>query len=338
MSKVLITLMILIGFTHSTAAQESACEIGTAKKQDVFENMYSGINGFSKKLCDSMIDGSGFDEQMTMYLQDWKNKLTLNLEALDALKFDKDYLVTSSTNALLSFKQPTQLKVTNVRNGPVADLQLGGKSIAKLNKVDCKKYFQKKNCKQLFDDINQAIISPFDAIQKNTLAKRISAHEFKNKAWTNYFTNSRSQTSLDIFVNTLYYRNELKKETYVGPPDKQYFFIHPSLIMHYSKNAAKGERMQEALAIEWFGVNYWNRPTPIGWSIISTYADRASVKSVSHGIMVHVNNNYSFGFTTNSDKEHGIFVTFDLLKLFEDTKSNYKSYVSSAKDYLIQSD
>ncbi|MDO6447183.1 hypothetical protein Q4493_15535 [Colwellia sp. 1_MG-2023] len=333
MNKLLLCLMLLFVIPHTMVAQEFECAEGTLQKHSVFENMYVGVNSFAKKLCESMIDGSDYDEPMKLFIIDWKEKLTLNLQALDKLKFDKDLVVNSSYQALLAFKQPLNIRATNVNNGPEADLQLNGSSIATLKTIDCKPY-KKKNCKLLFNDINQAILAPYDAIQKNTLARKISAHEFKNKAWTNYFSNSRSQTSLDLFINTWYYKKDLQKETYVGPPNKQYFFIHPSVIMHYSDDADKGERMKEALAIEWFGVNYWNRSTPLGWSVISAYADRASVKSVSHGLMLHVNNSYSFGFTTNSDNEHGVFVTFDLLKLFEDSKSNYKNYINSAKGYL----
>ncbi len=333
MNKSLLCLILLFVIQNTIVAQEFECAEGTLQKQSVFENMYVGVNSFAKKLCESMIDGSDYDESMKLFIIDWKEKLTLNLQALDKLQFDKDLIVNSSYQALLAFRQPLNIRATNVNNGPEADLQLNGSSIATLKRNDCKSY-KKKNCKLLFNDVSQAILAPYDAIQKNTLARKISAHEFKNKAWTNYFSNSRSQTSLDLFINTWYYKKELQEETYVGPPNKQYFFIHPSVIMHYSDDADKGERMKEALAIEWFGVNYWNRSTPLGWSVISAYADRASVKSVSHGLMLHVNNSYSFGFTTNSDNEHGIFVTFDLLKLFEDSKSNYKNYINSAKDYL----
>ena len=103
--------------------------------------------------------------------------------------------------------------------------------------------------------------------------------------------------------------------------------------MQYIDHASDGEQMKEALAVEWLGVNYWNWKIPFGISAVSTYADRASVKDISHGLMFHVNNKYSFGLTRNGD-DNGIFFTLDLLKLFEDKQSNFTKYRDSAKGYF----
>jgi len=57
--------------------------------------------------------------------------------------------------------------------------------------------------------------------------------------------------------------------------------------------------------------------TPLGISIISTYADRAGTKDVGHGLMFHYDHVYSLGVTRHGD-DTGVFLSIDLQKLFTD--------------------
>ena len=150
----------------------------------------------------------------------------------------------------------------------------------------------------------------------------------KSLAWQNYFEKRRSQTSLELLINTWSYQDELKKRVPINPPKFQWIVLHPSIVLQQSPDEIDGSQIKEALAIEWAGINYWDLDIPFGASIVSTYADRAIGKDFTTGLMFHISNDYSIGIT-HIGGENNVFISVDVMKLFEDKNSNFKSFVSS---------
>ena len=151
--------------------------------------------------------------------------------------------------------------------------------------------------------------------------------------WGRYFTKARSQTVFELGLNTYLFKDELKKRQFVLPPDYQAILLHPSIAYEYVSDAEDGEQGKEALMVEWLGVNFWNAPIPFGASIISTYSDRRSVDDDGHGVMIHLFNNYSIGYTKRGGVR-GVLVTIDLLKMFESKKDNLYRYKDDIKRYV----
>ena len=73
-------------------------------------------------------------------------------------------------------------------------------------------------------------------------------------------------------------------------------------------------------------MNWWKQK--IGFSVVSTYKDKAETNDVSIGLMFHIDNAYSFGFTHRGSNDNGIFLNVDLLEFFGDKTKMYKKYKS----------
>jgi hypothetical protein len=146
--------------------------------------------------------------------------------------------------------------------------------------------------------------------------------------WKKYATEARSQTPIELALNSWYFSRNNPTPGFVGAPDYQIIFLHPSVVMESVNNAADGSKFKAGIAMEWIGGNWWSwsdgedaqMETPLGISIISTYADRAGTKDVGHGLMFHYDHVYSLGVTRHGD-DTGVFLSIDLQKLFTDKAS-----------------
>ena len=154
--------------------------------------------------------------------------------------------------------------------------------------------------------------------------------------WNDFFDTGRSMTTLDLFFTSIMERKHMRQGFLVGPVKRQWFALHPNVIMQYTDISPKGERFKAGLSIEWFGVNYWQDSIlgiPLGASLTSVYSDRADLKSVGHGLTLHFDNRFTVGWTTHGS-EDAFHISADLLALFIEKKNafeNYKDKVLSLK-------
>lgn len=161
----------------------------------------------------------------------------------------------------------------------------------------------------------------------------ILTYEFltlKDKEWTNYIEEARSQTFVDIAVTSLFYELAYGKgeHDFRSPPKVQWFALRPNILIENISGARDGDQIKESFALEIVGFNYWQDACfglACGASLIVNYSDRNGVEDTGWGFMVHVDNSYSFGVTKHSG-EIGLFVTVDLLKFFQNKKLSYDSY------------
>jgi len=149
-------------------------------------------------------------------------------------------------------------------------------------------------------------------------------------AWIDYLDNARSQTLLDSWLTTYMELDYLAQDRLVEPMPTQWFLIHPSLVIENVSEAADGDQVSEALAIEWIGFNWWSEKTsplgyPFGASLVSTFSDRAEIDDQGIGFMLHFNNSLSVG-VTDHDGDSGWFVTLDVLSLFSQKKQRWEDY------------
>jgi len=330
-------LFLLLFISLPSSAKEFNCTTDPAGAKPAqgkeFKQLFEGVDSVSLSICQSLVQDKPVDLETINWFAEWENTLRTELNDLGNLSFDKEKVVKESYNALLALSLPKTIKSTQNAQSGLYDLYLDNEKLASFNNSDCDRASSRKNCKLLFRDLDRAIKAPFAAslYYEGSISKERIA--FKNKGWDNYFFASRSQTFIDIAVNTWYYRDEIKNDKLVMPPEVQFFVAHPSLILHYVDGATDGDQVKEGLAIEWLGFNFWNWRVPFGASVITTYSDLNEVQDNGYGLMFHVANKYSLGMTRNGD-ENTIVLTIDLLKLFESKESNYKAYLKKAKEYF----
>ena len=146
------------------------------------------------------------------------------------------------------------------------------------------------------------------------------------KNWNLFLDEARYQTPLDIWATTELFSDQFKGKGLTGPPPIQYFIFHPTLVYEHIGGLPEGDKEDFAIAIEWYGMNWWKQK--IGFSVVSTYKDKAETNDVSIGLMFHIDNAYSFGFTHRGSNDNGIFLNVDLLEFFGDKTKMYKKYKS----------
>tara|TARA_B100001059_G_C17827077_1_gene582073 strand:+ start:2502 stop:3512 length:1011 start_codon:yes stop_codon:yes gene_type:complete len=330
-------LLLILLVSLSPNANETKCTIKPPGAQPAqgkeFKPLFAGVDSISLSICQSLVEGEPIDLETSNWFAEWEDTLRIELNELDGLSFDKEKVVAESYNSLVALSLPKTIRSTQNKKTSLYDLHLGNEKLASFSNSECSKASSRKNCKLLFRDLDQAIKAPFSAslYYEGSISKERIA--FKNKAWDNYFFASRSQTFVDIALNTWLYRNEIKKDKLVMPPEVQFFVAHPSLILHYAHGAPDGGQLKEGLAIEWLGFNFWNWDVPFGASVITTYSDLTDVKDSGYGVMFHFANKYSLGMTRNGDENTLVF-TIDLLKMFESKESNYKAYLEEAKEHF----
>ncbi|WP_290649122.1 hypothetical protein [Aquisalimonas sp.] len=140
--------------------------------------------------------------------------------------------------------------------------------------------------------------------------------------WERYLDTARSQTLLELTINSALYRRT-EDARFDPPPNRQLIVLHPNLVMEFVDGAESGQKLKEALMVEIIGVNYWRQERwylPSGASVMTVYSDRADVNDWGYGVSLHFANLYTLGVSRRSG-DAGVFLSIDLLKLVEDRRT-----------------
>ena len=146
--------------------------------------------------------------------------------------------------------------------------------------------------------------------------------------WDEYLETTRGMTSLELMLNSWRYRRD-EAERFRGPPRSQWVVLHPEIVFEYVDGASDGEKFDEALALNLFGVDYWQEDrwyVPSGGSLTLLYNDRADVDDLGIGVQLFFRSVYSIGYS-NRDGDDGVFVSVDLLKLFRDRRTELDRFL-----------
>ena len=161
-----------------------------------------------------------------------------------------------------------------------------------------------------------------------------------NRQWKAFLEEAREQTYLDIVATNAIYKvfhKEMIGNDFNLPPNRQYFFMRPNIVIENVGTAIDGQELKESIALEVIGVNWWKKDAcgffSCGFSATLNYADRASVESTGWGFMFHINNTYSLGVSKYGG-DTGVYVTVDLLQLFKDKKATYEAYKKNRREWL----
>lgn len=145
--------------------------------------------------------------------------------------------------------------------------------------------------------------------------------------WESFLFHSRSETILELAINSAIYRAHEPRQ-FGPPPSRQLIVLHPELVIENVEEALEGDKTKEALMVEVFGMNWWNQKRwylPSGISAIALYTDRADIDDVGYGVALHFRGVYTLGFADHGG-DGGIFASLDLLKFVQDRKGMLDKY------------
>jgi hypothetical protein len=188
-----------------------------------------------------------------------------------------------------------------------------------------------QSCRQLLQSL-QASYAPLQSLVQWAYTKEVKQYlEGLERQWDDFLTQSRSQTALELAVNSYFWRKGKTSGMFLEPPTWQLVLLHPSVVLEYVDKAADGNRQEEGLMIEAVGANWWNLwqsekwYLPTGASYVLVYSDRAGLRDWANGVAVYFSSKYTLG-ATRRNGETGIFISVDLLELFKDKKKTLDDY------------
>jgi hypothetical protein len=335
----LLLLMVCTGLGGSLAFAEELCEKFDPEPRH-FKSLYEQSKKLGKEICLSYgakINSTGITQQFAVFAnqaaqqvetkfagKSFLDDLLIQMQHFSDLAqrgVDKATLPTfevrddtanlDSTKIIFQFKS---WDVEGTANSAAAECTQEGLA----------------TCRELLDSLATAIEQykkPYVHFSGKKLSERAS---ILSAEWDRYFETARSQTLWDALLTTYMEQDYLAQSRLVGPMQKQWFLIHPSIVIENVSAAVDGDELSGALAIEWIGINWWDENSspigyPIGISLASTYSDRVSVDDIGHGLMFHFDNSFSVGWA-DRDGDAGIYVTVDFLNLMTKRKQRWEDY------------
>lgn len=343
-----ITIFIFLFFVSiiSSVANELQCgqEIKISK-DFAFKGLKSRSDELSKAICEvHLYDNSKSPDYSTAHIEavKWRNTALDETAPLKQADIDLDPFIntlfdhlksngTPGSFQLIKTSKAYYLSIDDSINGTIENDQANEKC------KDTTLGFG-KTCYEVLEDFRVAVNAANADTNRINLAKVADKIGLYSKQWDKYFTDARSQTPWELGLNTWLYKDELSSDKFVLPPSYQVVLLHPSIVFEYISDATDGDQEKEAFAMEWVGINWWkkapwwNIEVPLGVSVVTTHSDRASVDDSGLGLMFHVNNNYSFGFTMR-DGDTSVFFTIDLWELFQGKQKRFEYYKNKVETY-----
>jgi len=334
--KLHILFFLAITLAANTAIAEQVADRcdNRIKSEDTaaFPKSYQTALVLSKSLCEHHIRSeTEISEETKLKATDWKSAAYEETAPLKTVGIDLSTIIDHIYDEVLNGAPYIYLKAE--RSPALFYRATDGAPIPIDDDNACKTLTTGLSCYKTltqFGKVTEAINDPTNVEILEATYKKLGLY---NKAWDDYFTKARSQTFIELGVNTWRYKDQLEKRENVLPPSSQLIFLHPTAAIEYVDNAVDGQQQKEALVMEWVGMNWWNMSVPLGFSIISSYADRTGLNDHAFGLMVHFYNNYSIAYTHRSGGD-GVMITVDLLKIFENKESNLDKYKEDIEKYI----
>lgn len=344
---IFIALTLLCIPVSSLAGETKSIDCGSYEGQKIKKtNAYLGVYNKAKAVClgmgkvllaeppltDKLIKETLLAQNLKDFgasaaqalLDDFGNsatiKLTVNVEEMKAQLADTNIATGKIPEFVTDFASRNNLK------GFFPSGSATKFSIPK-DHEDCRQVDQSKNCYEIFADFEAAFNvyrKPYEQFTTGNNAKLLRAI---NKEWDRFLKLSKSQTALEVWLTSQVNYKHLKQDHIVGPPKTQVIALHPQLVYEYVEDVPAGDNAEFGMAVEWLGVNWWDLKVPLGISAASVYSDHENTKDVRHGVMIHIDNKYAFGWGKKDDVE-SFYFTMDLLKLFENKKQQYQGYLN----------
>lgn len=308
-------------YNDSKQLGRAICDsLGRTIDQDFLVGQYVEFANKIEKVVEDNFDvNSDYYKELKVQIAQFKalSKLGLNKANLPYFKVNRHSFNFDDTNLYFHFE--------------IKDWDVVGD--ADTASTECN---QTPSCEELLKSLAIAINQykePYVRLSAEATTKNIT---ILRKSWDNYFEEARSQTMWDAVLTTSLEKRYLTQDKLVGPMQRQWFLVHPSLVVENASNALDGEEAQQGLAVEWFGVNWWNKETspigtPFGISLASIYSSRPSVDDVGHGIMLTFSNSLSIGWADHGGDD-GYYISVDFLSLLTEKKERWKDYKKNIRE------
>lgn len=333
-------------FATETTNSDISIECSATKYQGkLFSEVYISAQAAAKVLCNKALQAkvNGVDIDNHSIGEALKELATTSEKAMNKLNmsqsasYGEQFIQLNSTFEVFNFNHAklAEFKAENslggTREGYFEPLENEPERFEINETSQCGQISPGNSCAQVFADFGKAFNSyraPYNNIYNNT--EQLAT---LGKNWDEFLLVSKSQTVLEVFLTTQFNSSHFKKDHLVGPPSYQVIALHPQLVYDTMSKAPDGSHSEMGLAVEWMGINCWDCQLPLGLSISSVYVDRPNVSDVGHGLMLHINNSYAVGWAKDWTKHNGVesfYVTIDLLKLFDEKKAKYDTYMKNS--------
>lgn len=188
-----------------------------------------------------------------------------------------------------------------------------------------------KTCDALLKEYGQAFTQYKSSYTKITAGRTLDQIDDLSEDWRRFLQTGRSQTLFDLGFNTRLEDEHFQQGYLVGPPSRQWFFLHPRIVYEHLPDAPDGFETKPGIVLEIVGVNYWQKedsplPLPFGVSLASSFVDRPDTDDVGIGLMFHFDNRYSLGVSQYGSGETGFYFTVDLLNAINDKRKLFSAY------------
>lgn len=325
----LVFIALLFAFDSALAGICDSKETSTGTES--FTQSFQAAKSLARELCFKIVDANLDNSPAIKRRADaWKQAALAEAEMLKAVGIDLAGPIEQIYQEILNGEPYVALEVSR---SPEHFFRLGSAVPIPYDNNACKTLAPGQDCFTLLSQLGKVTQTINSSTNVKILEETYNNLGLYSRSWSEYFTEARSQTFIELSLNTWLYKDELQRGENVPPPDWQAIFLHPGAGIEYVSDAPDGDQQGEVLVMEWVGFNFWNASLPWGASIISAYADRASGDDHAYGLMVHIDNRYSIAYT-DRDEGEGILVSVDLLKFFEDKKSNLDNYKDNIEEYF----
>lgn len=336
----LLLLLALVGVARADDADKPFCS--TYRLDETTAAALPRLAGVSRSIVDRFCAAElPSKRQISLALVEF---LRESVDDFDALGIDKSILPLRQAVAMIARDVESGDEIDNMAppNGQLV-LRFSSGAVQVTNAAACDEKVAKaseekrigaKTCLELIGAY-QAIYSHAQYLVQRQAAQAVKQYlNLVQKDWDDFFVQSRSQTSLELLLNSAIWRKGKRPGMFLEPPDRQFIVLHPSFILEYLRNAAEGSRQKDGLMVEWAGANWWRRDKWYqlsGASLVSVYSDRAGVSDWGTGVALHFGNKLTVGGVRHAGA-NGVFISLDVLELFKDKRSLIDGYIGGLKN------
>tara|TARA_R110001592_G_scaffold35545_1_gene120898 strand:+ start:416 stop:1447 length:1032 start_codon:yes stop_codon:yes gene_type:complete len=325
-------------FGETPEEKYCAKQAGSYAESQHFADLQRQSKAIAQKLCVPLVTLSESTRQsqaasVQSDLGQFADNVTKSVEgsALDQLPLTPqlEYFKATLESRGLTSKELPDLEIDDLKAW-VRFEAIGSKppSRVSFDGVDCGDV----DCLSLLEDWELAIDpynGPYSAGVAMLQGKKV---ELLSKQWDQYLSKGRAQNTTSIILTSFMEKEHFQQPHLVGPPSRQWFLLHPSAVYGDVDAAPDGENTKIGVAIEWIGVNYWNKKVPLGISLSSVYSDRDQVDDLGHGVTIHIANKYSIAIA-NHGGDVGYYLSLDVLKLFQDKDRQLEKFQSKMQGF-----
>tara|TARA_R110001599_G_scaffold89364_1_gene236539 strand:- start:669 stop:1835 length:1167 start_codon:yes stop_codon:yes gene_type:complete len=180
-------------------------------------------------------------------------------------------------------------------------------------------------------DLITAIVAVYQQAQQRIVEEDLKSTskylDRVTKEWEAFRTKTKPQMPWELGMNGASFSKSYTSG-FLPPPSFQWIALHPGIAVDNLSTAADGNQMTEAFMLEIIGLDFWKQDRwylPTGSSVTVLYADRADTSDFRWGLSFVFNNSMIIGPSVHG-KDYGVFLTLDLMELFNNRSEIFEEF------------